>query len=140
MLMRVVPRQTPIDCHRMRPAMKALRALLRLGLLIGSGIDFPGWPTSAQTTSPQGTQPAAPGLQKLAGDDERRVKQLNEQIVEAREGDRWEEAIAKAEEVFAHRTRVRGAEHFETVNAAWQLKTLRRLAALPKDVRAPFQA
>jgi tetratricopeptide (TPR) repeat protein len=95
---------------------------------------------SGQTPAPPTGTPTAPGLIKLTGDDKRRAKQLNEQIDEARERNRWDEATAKAEEVLALRTRVQGAKHFETVNAAWQLKTLRQVAAFPKDVRASFLA
>ena len=41
--------------------MKALRVVLRLGLLIGLGIAIPGSPTTAQTASPKETQPPASG-------------------------------------------------------------------------------
>ena len=54
--------------------MKALRVVFRLGLLIGLGIEIPGLPTTAQTTSPKEAQPPAPGLRKLTGDDEKRAK------------------------------------------------------------------
>ncbi len=77
--------------------MKALRVLFRLGLLIGLGIQIPGLPTTAQTTSPKPEQSTAPGLRKLTGDDEKRAKQLDEQIDKSLKADRWDEAIARAE-------------------------------------------
>ena len=48
--------------------MKALRIVFRMGLLIGLGLEFPGWPTTAQTTSPKEAQPQASGLRKPIGD------------------------------------------------------------------------
>ena len=53
----------------MRPIMNALRVVVRLGLLIGLGIQIPGSTTIAQTTSPKESQPPAPKLRKLTGDD-----------------------------------------------------------------------
>ena len=54
-------------------------------------------------------------MRKLTGDDERRAKQLDEQIDNALKADRWDEAIAKAEELLALQTRIQGPEHFEAV-------------------------
>ena len=91
---------------------------------------------SAWSQVPSSKNPPAPGLVKLTGDDERRAKQLQEQIDQAMEEDRWDEAISRAEELLALRARVQGAAHFETVDADWQVKTLRWAAVLPKDERA----
>jgi CHAT domain-containing protein/tetratricopeptide (TPR) repeat protein len=77
-------------------------------------------------------------LRKLTGDDEKRAGQLEEQIDKAMKEDRWDEAISKAEELLDLRTRAQGSSHFETVTTSWQVKTLRRVAALPKDDRAAF--
>jgi len=120
--------------------MKADRVVFRLGLLIGLGIAMPPMPTSAQTTSPKEAQPAAPGLRKLTGDDEERAKQLDEQIGKALRADRWDEAIARAVELLALRTRIQGPKHFETVNAEWLLKTLRRVASMPHEDRVAYQS
>jgi len=120
--------------------MKALRILFQLGLLIGLGIGIPGMPTRAQSTSPQPAQTPAPGLRKLTGEDEKRAKQLDEQIDKAMKADRWDEAIAGAEERVALRTRAQGPKHFETVNAEWRLKTLRRVAPTPHEDRVAYQS
>ncbi|MGO9462997.1 MAG: hypothetical protein ACLQVF_02380, partial [Isosphaeraceae bacterium] len=79
--------------------MNALRVLFRLGLLIGLAIVMEPTPTAAQTTPPKGDQPPTPGLIKLTGEDEKRAKQLDEQIEKAMKADRWDEAIARAEEL-----------------------------------------
>jgi hypothetical protein len=62
--------------HTTGPIMKALHILFRLGLLIGIAVEFPGWPALAQTTSSKETQPAAPGLRRLTGDDAKRAQEL----------------------------------------------------------------
>ena len=120
--------------------MKALRIVFRLGLVIGLGIAIPGLPTTAQTTSPKEAQPPAPGLRKLTGDDAKRAEELDKAIEAALKADRWDEAIARAEELLALRTRVQGPKHFETVNAEWRLKTLRRVAPMPHEDRVAYQS
>ena len=120
--------------------MNARRILFRLGLLIGLGIVIPGSPTIAQTTPPKEAQPPAPGLRKLTGDDAKRAEELDKAIEAALKADRWDEAIARAEELLALRTRVQGPKHFETVNAEWRLKALRRVAPMPHEDRVAYQS
>ena len=120
--------------------MKALRVVFRFGLLIGLRIGIPGSPTTAQTTSPKESQPPAPGLRKLTGDDAKRAEELDNAIEAALKADRWDEAIARADELVALRTRAQGPKHFETVNAEWRLKTLRRVAPMPKEDRVAYQS
>ena len=113
-----------------------LRAML-LGLLML----FIASAVSGQTPAPPaGQPPAAPGLRKLTGEDEKRAKQLDEQIDKSVKADRWDEAIARAEELLALRTRVQGAKHFETVDAEWLLKKLRRVAPRPHEDRVAYGA
>ncbi len=83
--------------------MKALRVVFRLGLLIGLELAMPAMPAMAQTTPPKGDQPPAPGLIKLTGDDEKRAKQLDEQIEKCAKADRWDEAIASTADLLALR-------------------------------------
>jgi hypothetical protein len=73
--------------------------------------------SSGQSPGSPNDKPTAPGLIKLTGEDEKRVKQLNEQIDKATKADRWNEGIVNAHEHFAMRVRVRGPKHFETVDA-----------------------
>jgi tetratricopeptide (TPR) repeat protein len=95
---------------------------------------------SGQTPQPPTDKPIAPGLIKLTGEDEKRVKQLETQIDNALKADRWNEAITKAEELLALRLRVQGAKHFETVDAEWRVKTLHRVAALSKGDRVAYRS
>ncbi len=112
-----------------------LRAVL-LGLLM------PLFASSVlgQTPATPTTKPVAPGLIKLTGDDEKRAKQLDEQIDKAIKADRWDDAIARAEELLGLRTRAQGPKHFETVSEDWRLKTFRRVASLPKEDRVAYQS
>jgi tetratricopeptide (TPR) repeat protein len=120
--------------------MRTLRVMFRLGLLIGFGIAIPGLPTTAQTPSLKEAQPLAPGLRKLTGDEARRAEELDKSIETAMKADRWDEAIARAEELVALRARIQGPKQFDTVNAEWRLKTLRRVDAMPKEDQVAYQS
>jgi tetratricopeptide (TPR) repeat protein len=91
-----------------------------------------------QTPAPQTAKPIAPGLIKLTGEDEKRANELGEQIDKALNADRWDEAIARAEELLAMRTRAQGPKHFETVSAQWDLKALRLVAPRTKRDRTAY--
>jgi tetratricopeptide (TPR) repeat protein len=111
------------------------RASLLTSLVLLIASSAPG-----QTPAPANEKPSAPGLIKLAGEDEKRAKQLDEQIDKALKADRWNEAMAKAEELLVLRTRAQGPKHFETVSAEWRLKALHRVAPMTKDDRAAYQS
>ncbi|MFI5455263.1 MAG: tetratricopeptide repeat protein [Isosphaerales bacterium] len=110
--------------------------------LFGSLVFFIPFPVSGQAPAPKPSagQPPAPGLRKLTGDDETRAKQLDEEIDKALKADRWDQAIARGEELLALRTRAQGPTHFETLNAEWRLKTLRRVALMPHEDRVAYQS
>jgi tetratricopeptide (TPR) repeat protein len=93
-----------------------------------------------QTPAPPAGPPTAPGLRKLSAADARRAEELNKAIDAALKADRWDEAIARAQELLAVRTRVQGPKHFETVNVEWLLKALRRVAPMPSEDRAAYQS
>ncbi len=120
--------------------MNARRMLFRLSLVLGSGILIPSSSTIAQTTPPKEVQPAAPGLRQLTGEDARRAEELEKAIEVALKADRWDEAIARAEELLALRTRAQGPKHFETTDAEWQLRALRRVATRYAEDRRDFQS
>ncbi len=105
--------------------------------LFGCLVLFLPLPVLAQDPSakPPSGNPPAPALIKLTGDDEKRAKQLDEQVDRALKADRWDEAIARAEELAALRTRIQGPKHFETVSAEWRLKTLLPVARMPHEDR-----
>jgi CHAT domain-containing protein/tetratricopeptide (TPR) repeat protein len=112
-------------------------SLTLLVLLITSAV--PGQ-TQTPGRSPSTGQPAAPASSKLAGNDQKRARQLNQAASKAGRADRWDDVISAFEELVALRTRVQGAKHYESVEAACRLKAARRVAALPKDDRAEFLA
>ena len=120
--------------------MNARRIVFWLGLLIGLEVVLPGLPTIAQTTASKQAQPPAPGLRKLTGDDARLAEELDKAIEASLKADRWEEAIAKQEKLLGLRTRAQGPKHFETVNAEWRLKTLRRLAPMRQEDRVAYRS
>src|SRR5262249_7552853 len=94
----------------------------------------------AQASSPKGAQTPAPGLPMLTGDDAKRAAELDQAIDAALKADRWDEAIARAEELLALRAKVQGPKHFETVDAEWRLKTLRRVAPMPHQDRVACES
>jgi tetratricopeptide (TPR) repeat protein len=120
--------------------MKALCVAFRLGLLIGFGIEIPSLPAMTQASSPKETQSPATGLPKLTGDDAKRSDELDKTIEAALKADRWDDAIARSEELLALRTRAQGPKHFETVNEEWRLKTLRRVAPMPGEDRVAYRS
>ena len=79
-------------------------------------------------------------MRKLTGDDEKRAEELDKAIETALKADRWDEAIARAEELLALRTRAQGPKHFETMDAEWRLKALRRVAPMPKEDRVAYRS
>ena len=109
---------------------------------IGSLVLFIAFPVSGQAPAPKpsAAQPAPPGSPKLTDEDEKRAKQLDEETSKAIKADRWDVAIAKAELLLALRARVQGPKHFETVDAEWLLKALRRVAAMPREDRVAYPA
>ncbi|MFI5457788.1 MAG: tetratricopeptide repeat protein [Isosphaerales bacterium] len=120
--------------------MKALRVVFRLGLLIALGLEIPGLPATAQTTPPKEAQPLAAGLRRFSGDDAKRAEKLDKAIDAVLKADRWDQAIARAEELLGLRTRVQGPKHFETVTEEWRLKAFRRVAAMPHEDRVAYQS
>jgi tetratricopeptide (TPR) repeat protein len=120
--------------------MRALRTMIRLGLLIELGIAIPGLSTSAQTAPPKEMQPAAQRSRKLTSEDTKRVIELDNAIDAALKADHWDEAIANSEELLALRKRAQGPKHFETMSAEWRIKTLRRVAPMPKEDRIAYQS
>ncbi len=91
-----------------------------------------------QTRTPPASQLTAPGLRKLSGTDAQRAEELDKTIDAALKTDRSDKAIMKAEELVALRAKVQGPKHFDTVNAQWRLKALRRVAPMPKEDRVGY--
>jgi tetratricopeptide (TPR) repeat protein len=120
--------------------MKAIRVVFRLGPLAWLVIAMLPWPGIAQTTSQKEAQTAAPALRQLTGDDAKRAEELDKAIEAAMKADRWDEAIARSEELLALRAQIHGPKHFETVDEEWRLKALRRVAAMPREDRVAYHS
>src|SRR6516165_4841638 len=88
---------------------------------------------------PSADQPPAPALRKLTGADAKRAEELDKAIAASLTADRWDEAIAKAEELFALRAKIQGPKHFETMDAELHLKTLRRVAPMSKEDQVAYK-
>jgi len=55
----------------------------------------------------------------LRGDDARKAADLGKRIAELEAADKYTEAIRLREELLALRTRVQGADHWQTVEGKW---------------------
>src|SRR5262245_23674588 len=82
--------------------------------------------------------PKPPYQRLLQGDDAKRAAALMEQIKAVEQADQYDEAIERCEELLALRTRVQGADHWETVNDHLLLETFRKVAAQPAEKRASW--
>ena len=87
---------------------KAFRSVIRAGLLIGIAVRYPAWPATAQTPPLKEAQPAAPAVGGLTGDHAKKAEELDKAIDAALKADRWDEAIARADELLVLRARSRG--------------------------------
>ncbi len=113
----------------MRLDWRPIQAILLMLVLCTAGV--------AQTATTPG-KPTAPELRELTGDDVKRAAELDKAMYAAAKADRWEEAIARAQEMAALRARAQGPMHSRSVNANWTIKLLRRVAALPKEERVAY--
>jgi tetratricopeptide (TPR) repeat protein len=122
-------------------------AILKVVTLVLAGSLLAAWTSaSLAQSSKESEKPAGrtatplPGSRILDGEDARRAADLDKAIKAAQSADRWDEAIARAEELLALRTRVQGAKHFEAMNAKWLCKTLRQVAPMSKEDRVAYQS
>jgi tetratricopeptide (TPR) repeat protein len=93
------------------------------------------WATARADDPKPRTAPKPPWQQLLTGEDAKKAAGLEKRIEELEAADKYAEAIRLGEELLALRTKVQGAEHWETVNQKWQLAALRKVAALPEAKR-----
>jgi tetratricopeptide (TPR) repeat protein len=75
----------------------------------------------------------------LTGDDAKKAAELQKRIAQLETVNKYAEGIRSLEELLALRTKVQGADHWETVNAKWHMTALKRTAALPEDDRAAWR-
>src|SRR5262249_9527623 len=71
----------------------------------------------------------------LIGEDAKKAADLEKQIGELANADRYPEAIRAGEELLTLRTKGQGTDHWETVNHQGDLVALKKVAALPREKR-----
>jgi CHAT domain-containing protein/tetratricopeptide (TPR) repeat protein len=95
---------------------------------------------AAQQPADSAGQTSALHLRKLTGDDEKRAKELDEQIDKATRAGEWDGVIARTQELCALKVRALGPKHFDTISTEARLKSLRRVASMKKEDRADYQS
>src|SRR5262249_51523876 len=80
-------------------------------------------------------QDIPPWKRPLSGEAAARVAKLEQQIAQLRREGRLGEAIEPAREVAEIRTRLQGADHWQTADARRAVDDWRTIAALPEDGR-----
>jgi CHAT domain-containing protein/tetratricopeptide (TPR) repeat protein len=98
-----------------------------VGLWLASGVAAADEPRAA--TTPQWQR-------LLTGDDAKQAAALTEQIAALEAADKYPEAIRRAEELLALRTRVQGADHWEAVSLRHVIAGMKVVVKLPDDQRA----
>jgi len=106
-----------------------LVALLGLALVVVANGDDP---------KPR-TDPKPPWQRLLTGADARKAADLVTRILELEAADNYAEAIRLREQLLALRTRVQGADHWQTINEKWNLAATTKVAALPEEKRAGWR-
>src|SRR3954462_4787099 len=81
------------------------------------------------TTKPQSQR-------MLAGADAKLAEELTDKSDAAARADKYDDVIKLCEELLALRTRVQGADHWETIDEKWTLDAARKVAPLPAEKRA----
>src|SRR5689334_16092115 len=81
-----------------------------------------------------------PRLLELAGEDARRLAELQEQVRDLRRAGKVTEAQAAVREILAIRRRTQPAGHWEIADDEHRLRTLERTAALPAEAQAEVAA
>src|SRR5215204_4878621 len=93
-------------------------------------------PVAAQP--PKG-EPKPPWERRLTGGDAKAAAGLRQKFADAANKDDYEAAVRFADEVVALRTRIQGADHWETVNDRVRAAAQRKVAALPAEKRREWR-
>jgi tetratricopeptide (TPR) repeat protein len=80
----------------------------------------------------------APVRRTLTGDDARQVELLEREMAELKWSGKFAEAQEPARKILAIRTRMQGADHWQTADSERQARTLAQVAASSPEVRAEF--
>lgn len=96
-------------------------------LLFALGVG--GQAALARAEEPKSKGEVKPLWQRLLqGADAKKAAELGDKIEDLKESDKYAEAIKTCEELLALRTRLQGADHWQTVDQKWELETTKKQA------------
>jgi tetratricopeptide (TPR) repeat protein len=79
-----------------------------------------------------------PWQRLLQGADAKKAAELSTRVESAWQAGKWEEALRAAEELVQLRQQVQGKEHWEAVNARWQVKGLHAAQRQTKEAQTEY--
>src|SRR5262249_53053663 len=104
---------------------------LSAGLALGQSSSPPNPPTPAHADIGKQAPAKEPWQRQLTGADAKAVAELEIKLEKLQEAGSLPEAVALARQILETRTRLQGADHWQTVTMQWHLNSLRKIAALP---------
>jgi tetratricopeptide (TPR) repeat protein len=84
------------------------------------------------------TTSRAPWQRLLQGSDAKKAAELHDRVMAAWQASQWEEALRIAQELLELRQKVQGKDHWQAVQARWQVAALRAVLRQGKEVQKPY--
>ncbi len=106
-----------------------------IGLLVALGTAA----RSADEAAKKADAVKPPWQRLLRGDDAKKAKEQVKQLEQLQEAGRFDEALQTAQALAALRSRVQGADHWQTVNAQSQVEALRRVLRARKEDQTSYR-
>jgi hypothetical protein len=75
----------------------------------------------------------------LTGDDAKKAADFEKKMIELAAADNYDDAVTLWRELLELRTKVQGADHWQTADVKWRIDQLRKVAALPTEKRAGWR-
>jgi tetratricopeptide (TPR) repeat protein len=98
-----------------------------------------GWSILAGLLAAEQPPGAKPPWQRLLqGAEAKTAKELAARVAAERQAGKWEEALRAAEELAELRRKVQGKDHWEAVNARWQVQALRAVQRQDSKVQKQY--
>jgi hypothetical protein len=97
-------------------------------------------PTSKAGSAGEGVVSRPPWQRLLQGDDANKAAELEERVVQLWQAGKWAEALRAAEELLELRRKVQGKDHWEAVDAHWQVEALRAVQRQSKELQVEYAA
>jgi Flp pilus assembly protein TadD len=117
----------------MEPGTFWIRCIVQAVIAVVGGLVLSGGATAQPARGPG--QEIPPWKRQLSGEAAAQVAKLEQQIAQFRRGGRFTEAIEPARAVAAIRTRLQGADHWQSADADRAVVDLCKIAALPEEGR-----